>query len=229
MINMQNISAGGYLSASFLDWEGHVAAVIFMSGCNFKCPWCHNSDLVFNKTTPIKVTEIIEDIKRRKLFLDGVVISGGEPTCSLGLISMIREMKKIGLPIKLDTNGSHPEVLKRLLDEKLAEFIAMDVKSPLNDQDLMRMTGVSISSDLLKESIELIKRLALNYEFRTTYTPELLSQEELLKIRKELNDDVHWVVQCFKPVNCIDDNCLNYKEVKSEDIKKILPGIKIRG
>ena len=114
---MQNISAGGYLSASFLDWEGHVAAVIFMSGCNFKCPWCHNSDLVFNKTTPIKVTEIIEDIKRRKLFLDGVVISGGEPTCSLGLISMIREMKKIGLPIKLDTNGSHPEVLKRLLDE----------------------------------------------------------------------------------------------------------------
>lgn len=226
---MQNISAGGYLSASFLDWEGHVAAVIFMSGCNFKCPWCHNSDLVFNKTTPIKVTEIIEDIKRRKLFLDGVVISGGEPTCSLGLISMIREMKKIGLPIKLDTNGSHPEVLKRLLDEKLVEFIAMDVKSPLNDQDLMRMTGVSISSDLLKESIELIKRLALNYEFRTTYTPELLSQEELLKIRKELNDDGHWVVQCFKPVNCIDDNCLNYKEVKSEDIKKILPGIKIRG
>lgn len=226
---MQNINAGGYLSASFLDWEGHVAAVIFMSGCNFRCPWCHNSDLVFNKTTPIRVAEIMEDIKRRKVFLDGVVISGGEPTCSGNLIHIIRYIKTIGLPIKLDTNGSHPEVLQQILDEKLVDFIAMDVKSPLNDQDLMKMTGVTISSDLLKKSIELIKKLAPNYEFRTTYTPELLSQEDLLKIRKELNDDGHWVVQCFKPVNCIDDNCLNYKEVKSEDIKKILSGIKIRG
>lgn len=226
---MRNRAAGGYLPVSFLDWEGHVAPVIFISGCNFKCPWCHNSDLVFSKTEAVIMSTILADIKRRKSFLDGVVISGGEPTLCPSLIPLMREIKAMGLPIKLDTNGSLPNILKQVLNEKLVDFVAMDIKAPLNDEDLEKITGVSISSDLLKESIKLIKEFAPAYEFRTTYLPELLSKEKLFKIREELNDDEHWVVQCFKPVNCISEECLNYKAVKREDVEKLLPDIKVRG
>lgn len=226
---MQNTTAGGYLPASFLDWEGHVAAVIFTSGCNFKCPWCHNSDLVFSKTDPIKIATILNDIERRRSFLDGVVISGGEPTICPSLIPLMRELKSMGLPVKLDTNGSFPNVLESIFDEKLVDFVAMDVKAPLNDEDLEIVTGVSISSNLLKKSINLIKKYAPAYEFRTTYLPELLSKEKLFQIREELDDDDHWVVQCFKPVNCISKEYLEYKEVRAEVVKQLLPDIKIRG
>lgn len=229
VISLQDKTAGGYLPASFLDWEGHVAPVIFISGCNFKCPWCHNSELVFSKTEAVKISAILNDIERRKPFLDGVVISGGEPTLSPFLIPLMHAIKALGLPIKLDTNGSYPNILKRILEDKLVDFIAMDIKAPLNDEDLEILTGVPISSELLKESVRLIKSLAPAYEFRTTYISELLSKEKLFKIREELNDDTHWVVQCFNPVNCISQECLNYNSVKREDIEKILPDIKVRG
>lgn len=226
---MKGMNAGGYISASFLDWEAHISAVIFISSCNFRCPWCHNSDLVFSRTEPIEIRSILDDIKRRKMFLDGVVVSGGEPTMSPHLIPLLQEIKAIGLPVKLDTNGSFPTVLEDILRAKLVDYVAMDVKSPLNVDDLRKVTGVEVSPKDLKRSIELIKKMSPQYEFRTTYIPGLFKAEKLFEMQKEIDDDEHWVIQCFKPKDCIDKEYLKLQEVKREDIRKILKNVKIRG
>ena len=124
MEKMEEMRAGGYLPASFLDWEGHVAAVIFTCGCNFRCPWCHNGELVTAGGGELLVKKIIADIKRRVKFLDGVVVSGGEPTLWPGLRPLLAELKELELAVKLDTNGTDPEQLRALIDEGLVEHVA---------------------------------------------------------------------------------------------------------
>ena len=222
-------SAGGYLPASFLDWDGHVAAVIFASGCNFRCPWCHNSELVTARTESIPLPEIVADIKRRSKFLDGVVVSGGEPCLWNGLIPLLHELKSLHLPVKIDTNGSQPSVISQVLEEKLASCIAMDVKAPLRPDKLKKVTGVEASVDDIRKSIGIIREMAESYEFRTTYVPGLLSIDDLIAVRRELNDDSHWVVQCFRPVSCIEPEYMSLPAVKAADLIKMLPGVKIRG
>lgn len=226
---LEKFFAGGYLPASFLDWDGHVAAVIFTLGCNFRCPWCHNSDLVLFRTEPIPLPKIIEAIKRRKNFLDGIVVSGGEPCIWEGLLPLLHELKTLMLPVKLDTNGSLPDVILQVLKEKLVDHVAMDVKAPLTPDALKKVTGVSVSVEAIRESIELIRHDAPSYEFRTTYIPQLLSQKELIAIRKELNDDKHWFVQCFRPANCLAQDYCALSPVDPEEVKKLLPGVHVRG
>ncbi len=221
--------AGGYLPASFLDWDGHVAAVIFTLGCNFRCPWCHNSDLVLETAEPVPITEIIADIERRRKFLDGVVVSGGEPCLWSGLMHLLHELKKMGLPVKLDTNGSLPGVLFEVLKEKLVDCVAMDVKAPFDGDALKRVTGVEVPVEAIEKSISFVREFAPSYEFRTTYVAQLLTQEDLISIRKSLNDDAHWIVQCFRPVNCLDAAYLDHPPVSAETVRDILPGISVRG
>ena len=226
---MEKVLVGGYMPASFLDWDGHVTAVIFTNGCNFRCPYCHNSGLVKSETDMEELDAVLKDIKRRAAFLDGVTISGGEPCMWPHLLSTMREIKKMGLEIKLDTNGSFYEVLKSVLDEGLADHVAMDVKAPLEDEALERITKNGIGAERLSRSIELIKSKAPSYEFRTTFSPSYLSEAELLKIREDLSDDSHWIVQCFKPNNCLDEEFLELKAVDEEYVKKLVPGVKVRG
>lgn len=229
MEQLKDYTVGGYLPTSFLDWEGHIAPVIFVSGCNFRCPWCHNRDIVLSKTQTIPVTDILKDIGRRAKFLDGVVITGGEPTLWEGLLPLLETLKEKGLPVKLDTNGSNPSLLKKILEKKLAAHVAMDIKSPFNDAVLERVTGVNISALTLIESVEIIKKLAPSYEFRTTWSPRVLSEAELLQIRRELADDGHWAVQPFVPEGCLDPEYCKLPKTSISDIERLLPGIKIRG
>ncbi|MCK7470683.1 MAG: anaerobic ribonucleoside-triphosphate reductase activating protein [Desulfomicrobium escambiense] len=122
---------GGYLPTSFLDWEGRVAAVVFLIGCNFRCPFCHNAPLATGMAEGLDPGPVLADIIRREKFLDGVVVSGGEPTLYPRLpemLSWFRDTAK--LPVKLDTNGSHPEILKSLVDRRLIDAVAMDIKAP---------------------------------------------------------------------------------------------------
>lgn len=224
-----DFTAGGYLPASFLDWDGHVSAVIFTSGCNFRCPWCHNGVLAAGEAEDIPIAGILKDIARRRKFLDGVVISGGEPCIWKGILPLLRELSSLGLDVKLDTNGSRPDVLSEILDKGLACYVAMDVKAPLNAAAYKKATGADADIDKIMESIALIKSRAPSYEFRTTYIPNLHSEEDLLTIRAELGDDAHWVVQCFKPVGCLDPAYLEYRAADSEIVRKLLPDIYIRG
>lgn len=220
---------GGYLPTSFLDWEGHVAPVIFTSGCNFRCPWCHNGDLVLARIGGEPVDDILADIRRREKFLDGVVITGGEPTLWSGLLPLLRELKKIGLAVKLDTNGSNPRLLREILAEGLVCHIAMDVKAPFDDKTLARVTGAPIDARLLLESLSIIRELAPSYELRTTWSPHILSEAELIQIRECLSDDPNWVVQSFVPTNCLDPQYRELGRVDPEYIKRILPGVRVRG
>ena len=229
MTNLKDAKAGAYLPASFLDWEGRVAAVIFISGCGFRCPWCHNGALVRRETEEIPMERILSEIKRRSNFLDGVVISGGEPTLFPGLSEVMKEVRAAGLDVKLDTNGSNPALLREIIDKGLAAHVAMDIKAPLDAESYSRLAGVSVDVAKICESIDIIKKYAPSYEFRTTYVPALHAISDLCEIREYLNDDTHWVVQPFKPFGCLDENFLSYKAADAEELKKALPGIKIRG
>lgn len=220
---------GGYLPASFLDWEGHVAPVIFTPGCNFRCPWCHNRDIVLAPAGEIRLANVLEDIERRKKFLDGVVITGGEPTFWPALMPLLLLLKKNGWAVKLDTNGSNPALLRKILDEKLVSHVAMDVKAPFDDEILAKAAGVKISAAVIKRSAEIIKKLAPSYEFRTTWSPRILSAEQLAQIQKDLARDPNWVVQPFVPVNCLDPEYCGFPKTDPEDIRRLLPGVKVRG
>jgi len=226
---MKRYTAGGYLPASFLDWDGHVSAVVFTSGCNFRCPWCHNSELVLQQTDPIELNIIIDDICRRINFLDGVVLTGGEPCLWDGLFDFLRMMKELKISVKLDTNGSMPDILGKVLEEGLADNVAMDVKAPLNKVALKRVTGVDVDPEKIKRSIDIIKRSVPAYEFRTTFIDGLLTIEDMNEIRKELGDDAHWIIQVFRPVNCLDPSYCAFPAADAEKLREKFLGIKVRG
>ncbi|MEG1641614.1 MAG: anaerobic ribonucleoside-triphosphate reductase activating protein [Synergistaceae bacterium] len=226
---MEKITIGGYLSSSFLDWDGHLSAVIFTTGCNFKCPYCHNSTLVNGESSQLDLDEVLQDIKRRATFLDGVVISGGEPCMWKHLTSTMEKIKEMGLEIKLDTNGSFNEKLEEILDKGLVDHIAMDIKAPFEDKKIKEITKSEVKAETIIKSVKMIKEKAKSYEFRTTYSPYYLNEKDLIRIRENISDDEHWVIQCFKPNNCLDQTLLEVKATTPEEIKKILPLIKVRG
>lgn len=227
--DLSGYSAGGYLPASFLDWDGHVAAVVFTSGCNFRCPWCHNSELVLQETEMIDINFIIDDICKRRNFLDGVVITGGEPCLWEGLFDFLRTMKELKVSVKLDTNGSKPDILYKIVEEGLTDHVAMDMKAPLERTALKRVTGVDVDPEKISKSIDIIKSFAPTYEFRTTFVEELLTIDDMVEIRKELDDDDHWIIQLFKPVNCLNPNYCTFPAADAEKLRENFPGIKVRG
>ncbi len=228
MKNCIDFAAGGYLPASFLDWEGHVSAVIFCLGCNFRCPWCHNGGLALGDGEKLDLGKILSDVERRAAFLDGVVISGGEPTLQPRLPALARDITALGLPVKLDTNGSRPEVIEKLLNEGLVEHVAMDVKAPLDAASYKRLTATRVDVEKIRSSMELIKSRAPSYEFRTTYVPALHTREDLLALREALRGEP-WRVQCFKPNNCLDEKFLAAEAAKAEELRRLLPDVPVRG
>ena len=158
----------GFERLTLLDYPEHIACMIFTRGCNFKCPYCQNSSLIRNNKEPAKFTEeeIIDFLEMRKGKLEGIVISGGEPTIQRGLIEFIRKVKELNYKVKLDTNGSNPKVIKQLLDENLVDYIAMDIKNDLEDYE--SVTDCKVNIKAIKESIDLISKSKIDYEFRTT-------------------------------------------------------------
>lgn len=159
----------GLNKTTLLDYPEHVAATIFCGGCNFRCPFCHNSDLVLNPSRQpcIDEEEIFNFLKKRKKILSGVCITGGEPTLQPDLKPFIRKVKELGYLVKLDTNGYKPEVVKELVSEGLLDYIAMDVKS--GESGYSHASGVSnLTIDKIKASIDFIMNSGIQYEFRTT-------------------------------------------------------------
>ena len=156
---------------TLLDYPDKIASTIFFGGCNFKCPACHNPSLVFNEGGVLNEKEILDDLEKRKKFIDGVCLTGGEPLLSdLGeLKKFIREIKQKKLSVKLDTNGTSPEKLKNLIGSGLIDYIAMDVKAPVDLYS--RVAGVQVNIDKIKESIKIIFESGVDYEFRTTVSP----------------------------------------------------------
>lgn len=212
---------GGLQRVSLIDYPGYICAIIFSQGCNFKCPYCHNPELVdpdmFRKS--MNENDVIEFLESRKGKLDAVTICGGEPTIQADLVPFIRKIKKMGFAVKLDTNGSLPQVIKALLDEKLIDYIAMDVKAPLDKYKEVVKTPVN--QDAIKESIKIILKANIPYEFRTTLVQSQLDENDILQIGKMINGASHYVLQNFIPTKTLDKKFTKEKSFSDEDLQKI--------
>ncbi len=190
---------GGLVKFTLIDFPGTPAAIVFTQGCNFRCRYCHNPELVYPHlfTASMPQEEVMAFLQRRQGTLEGVVISGGEPTLQEDLVRFMADIKALGYKTKLDTNGTRPEVLKELIDKKLVDFIAMDLKAPLDKYAVI--TGVEANSTVLRQSMDLIVKSGLAYQFRTTYDKEVLNDDDIAALSAAV-DPKHYKVQECLPV-----------------------------
>ncbi len=199
---------GGLIKLSLVDYPGKTAAVIFTQGCNFRCPYCYNKELVIPECfqPPIAQQEVLSFLANRKGLLGGVVISGGEPTLQKDLLDFIRLVKPLGFSIKLDTNGSRPDILQKVIDEHLVDFIAMDVKAPL--EIYSKLAGVDVDTALIQKSIAMIKNSGIEHQFRTTLVRPLLGVEDMPQLSALVSGTKGYVLQNFSAKESILDPTL---------------------
>lgn len=191
---------GGLQKFSFIDFPNKTAAIVFTQGCNFKCSYCHNPELVYPNMyqLPIPEEQVFAFLESRRNQLDAVVITGGEPTLQSDLIEFIKKVKAMGFLVKLDTNGSNPKVLEQIINQKLVDFIAMDIKAPFDKYDLVCCVPINIEN--IKTSIDLIKNSGIDFLFRTTYDKSKLFDEDIQTMTDFLKVDTHYKVQKCNPV-----------------------------
>lgn len=188
----------GLQKTSLLDYPDKVSAIIFTQGCGFRCGYCHNPELIPAATKEeggFKTEEILEFLNKRKKVLDAVVITGGEPTLQRDLLDFIRQVKKLGYLVKLDTNGTNPEMLKKIIKEGLVDYIAMDIKAPLKNYHRVTQTKVDLAK--IKTSIKLIMKSGIDYEFRSTILPRLHNKEEVKEMARLIKGAEKYFLQAF--------------------------------
>jgi pyruvate formate lyase activating enzyme len=203
-----NINLAGLIKQSLVDYPGEIAAVLFTRGCNLFCPFCHNQHLVIkiSNSESVPVDMVLKFLKERQGFLDGVVITGGEPTIHSGLPGLLRMIKKLGYLIKLDTNGTNPVMLEELLHQELLDYVAMDIKAPLDYKKYSRAVGKLGPEQFLniKSSINLLRKSRITIEFRTTVVPSLHTPEDIEEIARYLKGSNMYSLQQFNPANTLD-------------------------
>jgi len=187
------------LRTSVIEFPGHIADVVFVGGCNFRCPYCYNRDLVLNPgLLPDLPAELVfEDVKGRRCFVDGIVITGGEPSLQPELDAFLTRAREANLLTKLDTNGYRPDVLRRCLEKHLVSYIAMDVKTSL--PRYRSVAGLDVDHRLLLESISLILSSGVEHEFRTTVVPGLVELSDVEAISREIRGAQQYYLQAFRP------------------------------
>ncbi len=221
---------GGLQKFSLLDYPGHLSAIIFTQGCNFRCGFCYNPMLVLpkkdgNKKDHSLLSEdgLFEFLKKRQGKLDGVVITGGEPTLHENLPEFISKIKNLGFKIKLDTNGTNPEMLSALLEKGIIDYIAMDIKAPI--EKYKKITKFTGSLADIKKSVKIIIGSNLPYEFRTTVVPGLVEKEDIAEMGEMIKGARIWYLQGFKPDTDLVNNDLRkvkpYSESELEEMANI--------
>jgi len=205
---------GGLQKLSLIDFPGKICATVFTVGCNFSCAFCHNPELVdpikIKKQPIISEKEFFEFLNSRQGMLEGVCITGGEPTIHKDLPEFIKKIKKLGFSIKLDTNGSNPEMLKKLIKNNLIDYIAMDIKGP----------------GQASKSIDIIKNSGIDYEFRTTIVPALHKKEDIIKIAKEISPAKKYFLQQFRPGKNLDKKFEKEKTYSKKELEDFCEAIK---
>ncbi len=220
---------GGLQKTTFIDYPGKIACTVFLVGCNFRCPWCYSSEIVL----PDKITRQPKIIERdffsfldeRKGILEGVVICGGEPTINPELPDFIKEIKKRGLQVKLDTNGSNPEMIKSLIKDNLIDYIAMDIKAPLNEKSYNSTAGTRVDVDKVKESVKIIKNSKIDYEFRTTVVPSIHDADKIREIAQDISGAKKYFIQNFRAEKNIDESFTKLEPYSQESLEKIKDSI----
>jgi len=196
----------GFLETSFLDWPGRIAAVLFLGGCNFRCPFCHNAELVLapHLVPSVALADVLARLRPLRGWVDGVVVSGGEPTLAPRLPELLGRLRAAGFEIKIDTNGSRPEVLAKLFARRLVQAVEMDVKAPLEPGAYASLAGVPARVELIRASLDLIRHSGLPHRFRTTYVPGLLDAAAMARLRRSLPEGSPFTVQTFDPRRVLD-------------------------
>lgn len=212
----------GFAKTSLVDFPPYTSSTIFLAGCNFRCRYCHNPDLVlnYNSIKNIEEEEVLNYIEGKKQWIDGVCISGGEPTLYPELIDFASRLKEKGFLVKIDTNGTNPDMLKEMIEKKLVDRIAMDIKANLDKYD--EVAGVNVDKDKIQKSIELIKNSGIEYEFRTTVIPGIVGKKEIFLIGRWLKGSKRFAIQNFRGgVNLIDNNLKVIKGYSKEELDEM--------
>lgn len=220
----------GFQKTTLLDYPGHIAAVIFTGGCNFRCPFCHNSELLPAETEAVYSTEeILNVLKKRAGILEGVCITGGEPLLHPDLPDLIRSIRALGLDIKLDTNGSRPEKLKKYCEENLLDYVAMDIKNgPTHYGNTSGCPDMDLAP--IRESVDFLKHWKKPYEFRTTVVRELHSTSDFKEIGNWLAGASQYFLQNYvdsenvlKPgfTSCTKEELLSFAHIVRPYVKQV--------
>ncbi|MCK4233067.1 anaerobic ribonucleoside-triphosphate reductase activating protein [candidate division WOR-3 bacterium] len=210
---------------SLIDYPGKICAIVFTQGCNFRCPYCHNPELVdpnrFQQT--ISYDTIFSFLEKRKGKIDAVEITGGEPTIQNDLEEFVQKIKDMGYLVKLDTNGSNSIVLEQIISKNLIDYIAMDIKAPL--KKYKEITGVNVDTEEIEKCINLITNSGLDYEFRTTCVNSLLSEEDILEIGEMIKGAKRYILQKLVPSKTLHSKFVNefaFSQMKLECSKEII-------
>lgn len=215
---------GGFEKCTLVDYPGKVACMVYTIGCNFRCPYCHNPELV-DETVEIRYDEekILTFLDNRQRLLDGVVITGGEPTMHEELPEFIRKVKERGFLVKLDTNGTNPKMLRQVIDEGLVDYVAMDIKSPPHKYS--QTVARPVDTEAIKESVSTLMSGHVEYEFRTTLVKSLTSPEDVLEIGKNIKGAKRYFLQQFVPTKILNPQFkrkVSYSNDELMELKKLL-------
>ncbi|MBR1560559.1 MAG: anaerobic ribonucleoside-triphosphate reductase activating protein [Clostridia bacterium] len=224
----------GLQKMTLLDFPGRVACTVFLGGCDFRCPFCHNYDLATGAApAQMEVGELLRFLEKRRGLLDGVAITGGEPCLHRDLPQLMRDIRALGFAVKLDTNGAHPGLLRDILDEGLADYVAMDIK---NSPEKYALTAGVKALDLgpIRESVQLLMQSGVEYEFRTTAVRELHETEDFVTIGKWIAGAKRYFIQCFT-----DRDTVPYSNLHAPDrtallawadaVRPYVPSVALRG
>jgi len=237
---------GGLQKTTLIDFPGRVAATVFLYGCNFRCPWCYSPELVLpekiKRQPKIPEKDFFKFLKERRKLLDGLVLCGGEPTIHKDLPDFIKKIKKLGYLVKLDTNGSNPEMLKKLIDKKLAkrdslssltslpqsgssliDYVAMDIKAPKEKYN--EATGIKVNIQNIQKSIDILKKDKVDYEFRSTIVPTVHTKEDVIEMAKWIKGAKRYYLQNFRPEKTIDPKFEKIKPYTQEYLVEIQKAI----
>ncbi len=219
----------GLQKLTILDFPSKVACIVFTAGCSFRCPFCHNASLVKCEGDVVKEEEILAYLKKRQGILDGVVITGGEPTVQPDLLDFIKKIKELGYSVKLDTNGYHPEALEMILKAGVLDYVAMDIKNSKEKYSLI--TGVpNVDLSRIEKSVELIKNGGVAYEFRTTVMEEFHTAQDIVAISKwiagakryflqNFNDSGDVLIGTYTPVS--EEKMAEFKEIMAKTVAEV--------
>jgi pyruvate formate lyase activating enzyme len=220
---------GGLQKFTLVDFPGRVAAVVFTQGCNFRCPYCHNPQLVDpdRYAAPLSEEAFFAFLGQRRDQLQGVVVTGGEPTVHDDLPEFLASIRSLGFAIKLDSNGSNPEMLRRVLAKGLVDFLAMDLKGPVSSYK--RVTGFDASAGDIGRSLEIVIHSGIPHEIRTTYLETLLSMKDLRDMAAHVKGCASFVVQGFRPSETLDQTFRAQKAPSRAALLEILEAFRSAG
>lgn len=216
---------------SLIDYPGHIAAVVFTQGCPFRCPYCHNPELIEAKKGELSESYVLAEIASGMRVLEGVCITGGEPTMQVDLVDFIQKIKDLGLKVKLDTNGSNPEMVKKIIASGLVDYIAMDIKHVwAKYPDVIGTSNETILKNC-KKTFEIIQSSGIDHEFRTTLFPGKHSNADIVEIASYMNPGEQYALQDVRYQKTLDPNISQEEKLLAADIvgdiEKKYPKVKI--